>query len=115
MPLRLLTLLLLCASVLAACGGRDPIGPGQVESRDVQLLRENGGTPYISGKLVNLTDATIPSVQVQVYFYDAENTRVDEMVFPVRDLEPNVEVAFREAIDSDADIQRASIAAILRL
>ena len=88
---------------------------GQVESRDVQLLREEGGTPYITGKLVNLTDETIPSVQVQVVFYDEQNTKVGEMVFPVRDLTPGTEVAFKHSADTDAEIARAAITGILRL
>ncbi len=106
--------LLLCLGVFAACGGT-PIEAGQVESRDVQLLREDGGTPYITGKLVNLSGTTIPSVQVQVVFYDAENTKVDEMVFPVRDLTPGTEVAFKHSIDTNVEIARAAITGILRL
>ena len=112
------TLFALSLLVLAAgCGGGDEALPGtQIDVRDVRLTREEGaGVPYISGTLVNLTGSVIPSVQVKVNLYDGQNTKVDEMVFPVRDLAPGAEVPFRHAVNSEADVASARIGEVLRL
>ncbi len=116
MLFRLSTALLLLV-LAAGCGGGDEALPAtQIDVRDVRLTREEGaGVPYISGTLVNLTGTTISSVQVKVNLYDSQNTRVDEMVFPVRDLAPGAEVPFRHAVNSDADVASARIGEVLRL
>lgn len=114
MRLRLPLVGLFALFLTVGCGGSDADVSTQIEPRDVRLVSEDGGLPYFTGVLVNLTDATISSVQVQVSLYDAQNVKVDEMIFPVRDLEPGVEVAFREPVNSDADVASARIAGVLR-
>lgn len=116
MSARLSIFCLLVALLYVGCRSEAPIELGQqVETRDVQLTTESGSLPYFSGKLVNLTDEAIPSVQVKVNLYDAQNTKVDEMVFPVRNLMPGEEVAFREVVNTDASVASARIDGVLRL
>lgn len=114
MPTRALLAGLLAAALIG-CGEPNVDPDTQVDVRDVRLTREEGGVPYVSGVLVNVTDETIPSVQVKVNLYDDDNTKVDEMIFPVLDLAPGAEVAFREAVNSEADVASARIDAVLRL
>ena len=114
MPTRTLLAGLL-AVLLIGCGKPDADPGPQVEVRDVRLTREEGSLPYVSGVLVNVTDETIPSVQVKVHLYDADNTKVDEMIFPVLNLAPGADVAFREAVNSEAAVASARIDEVLRL
>lgn len=114
MPTRALLAGLL-AVLLAGCGEPN-VDPGtQVDVRDVRLTREEGSLPYVSGVLVNVTDETLSSVQVKVNLYDDDNTKVDEMIFPVLDLAPGTEVSFREAVNSEAAVASARIDEVLRL
>lgn len=102
--------------LLVGCGGGPAAELGtQIEPRDVRLISEDGGVPVLTGTLVNLTDAAIPSVQVQVGLYDAQNAKVDEIIFPVRDLAPGAETTFREVVNSETPFTSARITGVLRL
>ncbi len=115
MPRLPATAALLAALLWTACGTSGPDAGTQVEPRDVHLVSEGGGVPFLTGTLVNVTDEAIPSVQVQVHLYDDANTKVDELIFPVRNLAPGVETPFREAVNSRAAFTQARIVSVLRL
>ncbi len=109
-PLALLTLAFVLG--LAGCRGEDRV---DVVVEDPQLVRLITGTPEFTGKLLNRGQNRLPSVQVQLTLYDGNNVRVGRTFFVARNLEPGEPVAFRELIQSEADVQSAKVEGVIRL
>ena len=129
--LRLLSLAALF--LLAACGGdvqsdsgdAPPIAQtqsgdggaeadtGLVQVEDFQYARLAGDARVLTGEVYNPTDRLIKNVQVQVSLFDANNRRVSEMSIGVKDVPANGRRPFRQAIDSDLDVQGAKVRSLL--
>lgn len=105
---------------LAACGGGAEAPPeveGQVQVwvDDFAYTRQQSGTRYLSGKLVNESGQAIRSAQIQVSLFDPDNRRVSTMHITVQDVEPGARKAFREPLDTDAAIRSARVRSIMIL
>ena len=86
---------------------------GLVQVEDFQYARLAGDARVLTGEVYNPTDRLIKNVQVQVSLFDANNRRVSEMSIGVKDVPANGRRPFRQAIDSDLDVQGAKVRSLL--
>ena len=127
-PLSWIALLL-----LAACGGDDqatstgtsadsaavvaqtvpPLDTSQVQVEDFKYTVLQGDARVLTGQVYNPTDRALTNVQIQVSLFDANNRRVSEMSIAVKDVEAGARRSFRQAVDSDVDVQGAKVRSLL--
>jgi hypothetical protein len=107
-----ISLALLMLALVAGCRGENRV---DVVVEEQRLARRLSGAAELSGTLVNRGSEALPSVQVQVALYNADNVRVDRTFFVARDLAPGEPVHFREILDSEADVHRARVEGVFRL
>ena len=72
-----------------------------------------GGARVLTGRLYNPTPTPVRNAQIQVSLLDANNRRISSMTIHVRDVQPGTYKAFREAVDSELDVQRARVRSIM--
>ena len=85
----------------------------QVQVEDFKYTVMQSDARILTGQVHNPTGKTLKNVQIQVSLFDANNRRVSEMSIAVKDVEPNSRRSFRQAIDSDADVQGAKVRSLL--
>lgn len=105
---------LLGASI--GCGGgaggtSEPGPPLRVDDLMYQLLP--GDARIITGKVVNLSGAPLPVVQLQVSLFDEDNIRTHGMHIVVHDIPADSFRAFREAVDPDLNVHGVRIRSFL--
>lgn len=101
---------LLGASV--GCGGRSEPGPPlRVDDLTYRLLP--GDARIITGKVVNLSGARLPVVQLQVSLFDEDNIRTHGMHIVVHDIPADSFRVFREAVDPDLNVHGVRIRSFL--
>lgn len=69
---------------------------------------ETFGGPKVSGKVENTTDESLSSVEIQVHYYDSEDTRIGEAMGHVSDLKGGGTATY-EAIGL-SDVEEGDIA-----
>lgn len=99
------------ASFATGCGTPESDPTPVVEDLTYRLLP--GGARIISGSVHNPSGEHVQNVQVQVSLFDAANTRIGSMSILVQDIAAGERVAFRQAVDSDLDVQAARVRGII--
>jgi hypothetical protein len=84
-----------------------------VEDLSYRLLP--GGARIVNGELFNPGSKLIPNAQIEVSLFDADNRRVSTMSILVKNIPPGERVSFREAVQTDQDVQGARVRTVLVL
>ncbi len=109
------TILVVFAIILASatsCGGEE-------NSRDVIYVEDlryrllPGGARILTGVLVNEGAETLPFAQIEVSLFDSDNRRISSMFVAVRDVAAGGRQDFRQAVNSDLDVQGARVRNII--
>lgn len=95
------------------CTTPDEVPQPVVEGLTFQLLPS--GARIVSGELFNPSDRAVANAQIQVSLFDGDNTRVGSMSIPVQNVPPGGRVAFRQAVESEADVQAARVRSVIVL
>ncbi len=97
--------------LLVSCGARDRGAELSVENLELKL--HESGARIVTGTVVNNSGVAVRGAQVQITLFDDKNRRVDGMFAVVRDIPAHGSVEFREAVQSDHDVQGARVRSVL--
>ena len=109
------TILVLLAFVLGgviSCGGEEN-GHDVVRVEDLRYRLLPGGARILTGILVNERDEMLTVAQIEVSLFDSDNRRISSMFVVVYDIAAGGRRDFREAVDSDLDVQGARVRNII--
>lgn len=109
------TILVLLAFVLGgviSCGGEEK-SRDVVHVEDLRYRRLPGGARILTGILVNEGEETLAVAQIEVSLFDSDNRRISSMFIVVHDIAAGGRRDFREAVDSDLDVQGARVRNII--
>lgn len=99
------------ALALGACGGEEDAR--DVHVRDFRLVEAPSGDRQVMGTLHNAGSKDIENAQVQVTLFDGDNVRIETMNVPVSDIPASGEVEFKQALDTEADVEGARVQSVL--
>lgn len=87
----------------------------QVKVEDVKYSLLPGGARVVTGTLFNPSDEDVKGAQIQISLFDGNNIKVSTMSVTVQNVAAGERKAFRQPVDSDLDVQGASVRSVLVL